>query len=165
MVAEILHLFHFEPSFIKGRLHLSNIKYLFCPLSLSLKLEEDPISVCWDIPILIFWGRFHLRFQHFKQYSILVWSPKLKLKIWGRYDQWLLRYCTFNICGRLTWKVIFISCNFNFWFGPLSLSLKFYEAPISCLLRYSTFNTFRSSSIGGHLHLRFLYNLVWSPKI
>ena len=29
---------------------------------------------------------------HFKQYSIFVWSPWLKFKIWGRSDQLLLNY-------------------------------------------------------------------------
>ena len=32
-------------------------KYVFVILSLSLKLEHDPINCCWDIPLLIFWGR------------------------------------------------------------------------------------------------------------
>ena len=71
-------------------------------LSLSLKFEEDPISGCWDIPLLIFWGHlpfkvvFHWRSSSFEAFFIWAWSPKLKFKIWGRSDQWLLRYSNFK---------------------------------------------------------------------
>ena len=74
---------------------------------------------------------FHLRLSSLQPFLMLVWSPELKLKIWGKSDQWLLRYLTFNIMrlssigGSLCFK------HFWFWFGPLSLSLKFEENPIS----------------------------------
>ena len=34
----------------------SNFQFWFCLLGLSLKVEEDQISSCWDIPLSIFWG-------------------------------------------------------------------------------------------------------------
>ena len=34
---------------------------------------------------------------HFMQYPILVWSPQLKFKILGRFNQWVLNYSTFSI--------------------------------------------------------------------
>jgi hypothetical protein len=34
---------------------------------------------------------------NFKQYSILFWPHKLKFKIWGRSNEWLLRYSTINM--------------------------------------------------------------------
>ena len=82
-------------SSIGGCLHFKNFKFWFGPQSLSSNFEEDPISGCWDIPFSIFWGNLLLEVViyyrwssfHFKQYSILVWSPKLKFKIWGRSDE------------------------------------------------------------------------------
>ena len=61
----------------------------------------------------------------------MVLSFELKFKIWGRSDQWLLRYSTFDILrsssieGHLHFK------HFLFWFGPLSLTLNLKKDPIS----------------------------------
>ena len=60
--------------------------------SLSFKFDYDQISRCWDIPLFIFWGRLHL-----KDLYIIVWSSKLKFKVWVGSHKWLLRYSTFNI--------------------------------------------------------------------
>ena len=76
---------------------------------------------------LIFWGRLPLEVLFISS----IFDFKLKFKIWGRSNQWLLRYSTFNILrlssiwGRLHFK------QFWFWFGLLSLSLKLEEDPIS----------------------------------
>ena len=60
----------------------------------------------------------------------MVWSPQLKFQIWGRLEQWFLRYSTY----------IFLSsssiggcpqANFRCWFGPLRLSSKFEQDYIS----------------------------------
>ena len=62
---------------------------------------------------------------------ILVHSPSIKLQNWERSGQWLLRYSclnilrSFSIGGRLPFE------DFWFWFGPLSLSLRFEENLIS----------------------------------
>jgi hypothetical protein len=64
-------------------------------------------------------------------FSISVWSPKLKLKIWGRSVQWLLRYSTFNVWGLLPLEVVFITTIFLFQFSPLSLSFKYEEDLLS----------------------------------
>ena len=34
---------------------------------------------------------------HLQQFSIFVWSPRLKFKRWGRFSKWLQRYSAFNI--------------------------------------------------------------------
>ena len=47
-------------SSIGGRLHFKDLKILLGHLSLRLKFEYDPVRGCWDIPILIFWGRLPL---------------------------------------------------------------------------------------------------------
>ena len=47
-------------SSIGCRLHFKHLLFLFVPLSLSFKFEEDPMSGCWDIQLLIFWGRLPL---------------------------------------------------------------------------------------------------------
>ena len=52
---------------------------------------------------------------------------------------------------------------FVFWFSPLRVSLKF-EGIIQWLLRYSTLNILRSSSIGGRLQFKYFLILVWSPE-
>ena len=44
-------------------------KLWFGHLSLSIEFEYDTISGCWDIILLIFWGRLHL-----KHLEALVWS-------------------------------------------------------------------------------------------
>jgi hypothetical protein len=41
-------------SSIGGRLHFKHFIFLFGPLSLSLKFEEDPMNGCRDIQLLIF---------------------------------------------------------------------------------------------------------------
>ena len=88
------------PSFIGGCLHLKYLYSLVCHISLSFEFCEDRTSGSWDIPFLIFKVFFHyftggrLYLKHF--YS-LVWSHKLKFKIWGRSDQWLLRYLSFKL--------------------------------------------------------------------
>ena len=72
----------------------------FGHISLSLKCGEDQTSGCWDIPFLIFEVFFHYSFGgllHLKHFYSLLWSHKLKFKIWGRSDQWLLRYSIFNV--------------------------------------------------------------------
>ena len=64
----------------------------FGHLSSSLNFLTDLSSGYWDIPFLIFGDNLH-----FKQSSILVWSPKLKFKISERSDEQLLRYSNLNI--------------------------------------------------------------------
>jgi hypothetical protein len=49
VIAEIFHC----SSSIWGCLFLVNFLFWFGPQSLSLEFEEDPISGCWDIPLLI----------------------------------------------------------------------------------------------------------------
>jgi hypothetical protein len=164
-----------------GCLYFRQHLFWFGPLSLSLKFEKNPSICCWDIQLLIFgwllpsevvfissqilfwlgplrlglkfeedhwrWFPFQAKYKleifhfwywrfssiggrlHFKNFFILVWTPKLRFEIWGRSDQWLLRYSTFNILrsssvrGRFPSEVVFISSQILFWFGPLSLVL------------------------------------------
>jgi hypothetical protein len=74
---------------------------------------------------------FHLMLSSFREFLILVWSPKPKFKIWGISKEWLLWYSSFIILrlsyigGCLHFK------NLQFWFGPLSLSFKSEEDPMS----------------------------------
>ena len=62
-----------------------------------------------------------------QQFSILVWSPTIKFQIWGRSDQWYLRYSTF----RRPLEFILNYTNLQFWFGPIRLSFKYEEDPTS----------------------------------
>ena len=73
-------------SSIGGRLSLEIVfilKHLFFwfgPLSLCFKFEEDLISGCWDIQLLIFWGLLPLEVVirgHFKYF--LFWFAPLSL--------------------------------------------------------------------------------------
>ena len=80
------------------------------------------IFLFWYLRSSLIGGRLHL-----KHLYSLVWSHKLKFKIWGRSDQWLLRYFLFNIEGRLPLELIFILNIFIVWLGHISLSLKFGE--------------------------------------
>jgi hypothetical protein len=122
----------------------SNFLFWFGPLSLSLKCEEDLISVCWDIVYLIFLRSSSILGRlHFKQYSILVWSTLHRLKIWGRSYKWLWRYSTFNnlrsssICGRLHLKQYWILVR-----SPL-FKFKIWERSNQWLLRYFSVNIFK----------------------
>ena len=94
----------------------------------------------------------------FSCFFILIWSPKLKIKIWGRSDQLLLRYLTFNIWGFLPYVVISR-------LGPVCLSLfiliwspkfkfKISGRSDQWLVIYSTFNILRSSSNWGCLRFK-----------
>ena len=58
----------------------------------KFKSEEDLISGCWNIQLLIFWGHLMLEVFFLSSFFILIWSPELKFQIWGRSGQWLLRY-------------------------------------------------------------------------
>ena len=99
--------------------------YVFCSLGFYFVTPFFYLPKIWsqyfrDIQLLIFWGRLPSEVIY-----IFVWSPDIKFKIWGRSDQKLLRYSTFNILrsssieGHLHFK------HFAFWFGPLALSFKF----------------------------------------
>ena len=103
----------------------------------------------------------------FKQYSILVWSPRFKFTIWRRSDQWLLRFSTLIFWGHLPLDIVFNSKIIHFMFvisstGNLKqfliliwspqLKFKIWERSDQWLLRYSTFSILRSSSSKGLLH-------------
>ena len=123
----ILHLRLFS---IEVRLNWNLIWLWYGPMSLCFKFEEDPISDCWDIQIFIFWGHlpleviFHWRSSPLKFFLTLFWSHEFRFKIWGRSDQWLLRYSNFHsfrsssISGRLPLKVAFIQTFFDFNMAP-----------------------------------------------
>ena len=65
-------------------------------------------------------SRISFEFPLWNMSPHLLWSPKLKLKIWGRTDQWLLRYSTFYILRSSSFIGIFsFGFNLKFWFGPL----------------------------------------------
>ena len=123
-------------------------------ISLSLQFEYGPISGCWDNPLFnilrlsSIGGCLHLT----DLYNI-VWSHKLKFKIWVGSNKWLLRYSTFNIFrsssirGCLLLKDLHnMVCSYMFKFQIWVWSYK-------RLLRYSTLNILMSSSIGGCLPL------------
>ena len=77
-----------------------------------------PMDLPNEIWFMVLWNTSHWIFLSvlwLDVFFILVWSPQLKFKIWGRSDLWLLNNSTFNIL--------------------------------------------RSSSIGGHLHLKQFFNL------
>ena len=131
-------------------------------MSITLKFEKDPISGCWDIPLLIFWGCLPMEVVFvlsiflfwFGALLILVWSTELKFQISERSDQWLLRYSTFNILrsssigGRLCIFILVWSSKLKF---------KIWGKSEQWLLRYSTLNILRSSSIGGRLCFKHFY--------
>ena len=71
----------------------------------------------------------------------MVWSHKLTFKVWKRSKQWLLRYYTFNIWGRLLLEVISIWNKFNLMFGlGNKLKFKIWGRSDQCLLKYFNFN-------------------------
>ena len=101
----------------------------------SLKFKKDPISDCWDIPLLILWGCLLVEviqlltfwgLLHFKQYSILVWSSQLKLDIWGGF--------ILIFWGHLPLEDLFINKNYQSRFGHIDFSFKVEEDPISVCL-------------------------------
>ena len=67
---------------------------------------------------------FHWRSSSLKSYLTLVWSHELRFKIWGRSDQWLLRYSNFHILrsssirGCFPLEVFFIETFFYFGLVP-----------------------------------------------
>ena len=105
---------------------------------------------------------FHLRSS---LSYIIVWSSKLKFKIWEGFNKLVLRYFTFNILrlnsmgGHLYLRYL----NILHW-SPKS-TFKFWVWSNKRLLRYSSFNISKLFSIGGHLHLKDLKNMVWSYKL
>ena len=83
-------------SFIGSYLHFKYFWFWFGPLSLSLNVNENPIRGCWDIQLFIFEFFFYFWSSSLQALVILVQFLKLKFKIWGRSDHWLLRYSNFN---------------------------------------------------------------------
>ena len=67
-------IFHWRSSSIGGRLILEVVfilrisKIWFGHLNSSLKFEYDPISCCWDIPLLIFGVVFQCRSSSFESF-------------------------------------------------------------------------------------------------
>ena len=114
-------------SSIGGRLHLKHFLFLIWSPELKFKIEEISCQLCLRYLNLL----FQFRLSSFNVFLIFVWSPELKFTIWEISYQWLMRYLDFNILRSSS----IISClhfkHFQFWFGPLSLSLKFEEDPIS----------------------------------
>ena len=109
---------------------------------------------------------------------MMVWSPKLQFKVWGRSDQWLLRYSNFRILRsssigihlhyeQLSILVLSSKLKFKIWGWSVQslLRYKFELRSHQQVLRYSIFNILRSSSIGGHLHYEQLSILVLSSKL
>ena len=77
-------------------------KIWFGHKSFSLKFGKDLTSGCWDISLLIFEVVFHWRSPSFETFiKIDEVTLKPEFKIWGRFDQWLLRYITFNLVDRV----------------------------------------------------------------
>ena len=100
------------------------------PINLSFKFEKDLTSGCWDIQLLIFWGRLH-----FKQFSIWFGFISLSLKyaadpISGSWDIPLLIEVVFRLRLSSVWGSLYFKHLF-FGFSPLALSLKFEEVLIS----------------------------------
>ena len=89
-------------------------------------------------------------------------------KIWGRADQWMLRYSTFYVLkssfirGRLPFKVVFINSFFWLWYGLLGLCLRFEEDPISGCWDIQIFIFWGHFSLEVFIIQTFL-TLVWSP--
>ena len=132
----------FRSSSIGRHRNFMLFQFWFGHLILSFKFEEDPISSCWDIQLLIFWGRLSLVVVFVSIIFYFVWSPKLKFKIWGKSDQWLLRYSTFNILRSssiLLLVVVFLSSFLLILVWSPELKFQIWGRSGQWLLRYSTF--------------------------
>ena len=69
---------------------------------------------------------------NFKHSFILIWSPNLMFKIWGRSGKLLMIYSTFNILRSSSiGGHLHVNYFCLFWFGPLSLSSRLDEGLIS----------------------------------
>ena len=112
---------------IGGHLHLGICKIWFSHLSLSCKFEFNPISGCWDIPLILFWG--HLPLEVIFIWRICkIWVCHLSLSLTFEFNPisglWDIPLSIF--WGRLLLlEVFFISRIYKMWFGHLSLGLKF----------------------------------------
>ena len=80
---------------------------------------------------------FLWRLSSLKSYWILVRSSELQFKIWGRSDQWLLRYSTFNILRSSSFQA------FSILVWSPELKFEIWGRSDQWLLRYSTFNILR----------------------
>ena len=112
-------IFLWRSSFIGACLQHNLFWLWFDLMSICVKFEEDSISGCWDIQIFIFWSHrplqvvLHWRLSSLKLFFTRDCSPEPMFKIWGKFEQWLLRYSNFcilrssSIKGRLPLKVVF----------------------------------------------------------
>ena len=134
--------------------------------SVSFKFEEDTIRGCWDIQLLIFWGRLPLGVFFISRHFYFLFGPlSINLKfeedpIRGCWDILLLIFW-----GRLPLKVVFISRIFKYWFGPLNIDLKPEEDPISGYWAIQFLLLWGRLPLedGGRLHFKPLFTSVWSP--
>jgi hypothetical protein len=114
----------------------------FGHVSLSLKFEYDPISGCWDIPLLIFWGRLPLRLSsievifhwgglHLKNLYNIVRSSQLSSKFdWDP----ISGYSDFPLSifwGCHPLEFVFIWRIYKTRFGDINFSLTFEYGPIN----------------------------------
>ena len=135
-------------SSVWGRHYLKDLQNIFWSFKLKFKIWV------WPKKWLIRYSTFNflrlssiqmlrsssVRDRHYlKDLQNIVWSFNLKFKIWVWSNKWLLRYSTFNFLRLSSIKMLRSSSiggrlhlkHFWFWFGPLSLGLKFEENPIS----------------------------------
>ena len=104
-------------------------------------------------------GHLLLKVIFIETFLTLVWSDELMFKIWGRFDQWLLRYSNFIFWSHLSIEVIFhwMSSSFKPFLTLVwsyELMFKILGRSDQWLLRYSNFHILRSSSIRGRLPLK-----------
>ena len=132
-------LFHWRPSSIAGLLHWnlsSSSSIEGCLHSNLFSLWFDLMSLWsdqWLLRYSFFFyilssssirGHLALKVVFIETFLTLVCSPELMFKIWGKFDQWLLRYSNFHILrsssirGRLPLKVVFIKTFFDFGVVP-----------------------------------------------
>ena len=123
-------IFNYKSSSFEVHLHWNLIWLWYSPMNLCLKFEETPIIRCSDTQIFMFWGHLPLeviflwRSSSLKPYLTLVWSHELMFNIWGRSDQWQLKYSYFHflrsysIRSHLPLKFVFIETLFDFGMLP-----------------------------------------------
>ena len=104
---------------------------MVCSYKLRFKVENDPISGCWDILLLLFWGRLPLGVVFISRVCKL-WFCHLSLSLTIGYDP--ISACRdiplLIFWGRLSLRLPLILRICKIWFGHLGWSLKFEYDPI-----------------------------------
>jgi hypothetical protein len=155
---------------VGGRLHFKHFYFWFCPLSLSLEFDDNLISGCQDIQLLIFWGCLPLEvvlISSILNFGLVPWALIYNFRKIQSAVAEIFSFCDVevSIYWRSSLFVAFLllvwspEFKFEFWERSDQWLLKYLTLVNSGCLSMEVIFHWRSSSI--RVNLNFKQFLIW----